>query len=410
MIVEVINTGSELLIGQVLNTHLGYFSGQLLPLGVGVARAQIVPDGPAIEEAIRESLARADVVLVTGGLGPTSDDLTRDVVARMFHAPLEFHQEILDKIYAYFARRKVVPGELARMQAFVPRGAAILPNNHGSAPGLYLQRDGKHLFCLPGPPRELQPMFEDDALPILRRLFIGIPPLARKVLRVYGIGESFVQERVEAAILGISDRIEIGYCARLGEVDLRLIAANDEWVKQAVITAREIFGDAIYAEDDATMEQTVINAARAKGKTIATAESCTGGLVAHRLTNIPGSSAVLQRGWVAYSNQAKLDELGVNAGTLQQCGAVSAQCAKEMALGALAISGCDLAVALTGIAGPGVGTPEKPVGTLYVGLAWKDANGEVQVESHPKLLIPKRDDFKQSAAQFALNLLRLKLQ
>jgi nicotinamide-nucleotide amidase len=409
MIVEVINTGSELLLGQVLNTHLGYFSEQLLPLGVSVARAQIVPDGNSIEDAIREAMARADVVLVTGGLGPTSDDLTRDIVARIFDAPLEFHQEILDKIYTYFAQRKVVPGKLARVQAFVPRGAAILPNNHGSAPGLHLQRDDKHVFCLPGPPRELQPMFEDHALPILRQLFIGTPPLARKVLRVYGIGESFVQERVEAAILAISDRIEIGYCARLGEVDLRFIAANDGLVKQAAIKAREILGDTIYAEDDASMEQTVINAARAKGKTIATAESCTGGLVAHRLTNVPDSSAVLQRGWVTYSNQSKIDELGVSAETLRLHGAVSTECAREMARGALAVSGCDLAVALTGIAGPDGGTPEKPVGTLHVGLAWKDANGDVRIETHKKLLIPKRDDFKATASQFALNLLRLKL-
>ncbi|MDR0533257.1 MAG: competence/damage-inducible protein A [Verrucomicrobiales bacterium] len=409
MIIEVINTGSELLLGQVLNTHLGYFSEQLLPLGVRVTRADTVPDGPLIEQSIRESMSRADVVLVTGGLGPTSDDLTRDIISRMFNAPLEFHPEILDKIYTYFAQRKVVPGPLTRVQAFVPQGATVLPNNHGSAPGLYLQRDGKHLFCLPGPPRELKPMFEDYALPILRELFAGIPPLARKVLRVYGVGESLLQERVEHHILAISDQIEIGYCARLGEVDLRFIAANGELVKQASAKARELLGEAIYAEDEGNMEQTVISAARAKHKTIATAESCTGGLVAHRLTNIPGSSAVLQRGWVTYSNQSKVDEIGVSEETLRLHGAVSAECAREMARGALAVSGCDLAVALTGIAGPDGGTAEKPVGTLYAGLAWKDAKDEVQVESHHKLLVPKRDDFKLTASQFALNLLRLKL-
>ncbi|MDR1190398.1 MAG: competence/damage-inducible protein A [Verrucomicrobiales bacterium] len=409
MKLEVINTGSELLLGRMLNTHLGYFSEQLLPLGVSVARAAIVPDGVAIGDAIREALNRSEVVLVSGGLGPTSDDVTRDLIARIFDVPLEFHQEILDKIHAYFARRHHVPGALTRAQAFVPRGATVLPNDHGSAPGLWLQKDGKHVFCLPGPPCELKPMFENYALPVLRKLFADTPPLTVRTLRVYGIGESLVQERVEQAVCDLGDGIDIGYCARLGEVDLRFIAADGALVNRAAATAHAILGDAVYADGDATMEQAVITSARAKNKTIATAESCTGGLVASRLTDVPGASAVLQRGWVIYSNQSKQDELNVSGETLRQHGAVSAECAREMALGALTVSGCDLAVALTGIAGPDGGTVGKPVGTLHAGLAWRAADGEPRVETHHQLLVPDRSDFKHTAAQFALNLLRLKL-
>ncbi|MDR1305141.1 MAG: competence/damage-inducible protein A [Verrucomicrobiales bacterium] len=412
MQLEVVNTGSELLLGQTLNTHLGYFAEQLQPLGVPVTRAQIVPDGPLIEAAIRAALARSEVVLVTGGLGPTSDDVTRDLVAKMLDAPLEFQPELLDKIYAYFARRKIVPSDLTRAQAFVPRGATVLPNNHGSAPGLWLQRDGRHVFCLPGPPRELRPMFENHTLPVLKKIFAGTPPLTVQVLRVYGIGESSVQERVEPAVRAqVADRagLDIGYCARPGEVDVRFVAADRDLVNRAAALTRELLGDAVYADGDGTLEQAVIGSAVARGKTIATAESCTGGLVAHLLTNVPGASAVLQRGWVAYSNQAKMDELNVSGETLQQHGAVSAECAREMALGALTVSGCDLAIALTGLAGPGGGTAEQPVGTLFAGLAWRGADSHPRVETQHRLLLPNRADFKHTAAQFALNWLRLKL-
>jgi nicotinamide-nucleotide amidase len=395
-----------------LNTHLGYFAEQLQPLGVPVTRAQIVPDGPLIEAAIRAALARSEVVLVTGGLGPTSDDVTRDLVAKMLDAPLEFQPELLDKIYAYFARRKIVPSDLTRAQAFVPRGAVVLPNDHGSAPGLWLQRDGRHVFCLPGPPRELRPMFENHTLPVLKKIFAGTPPLTVQVLRVCGIGESSVQERVEPAVRAqVADRagLDIGYCARPGEVDVRFVAADRDLVNRAAALTRELLGDAVYADGDGTLEQAVIGSAVARGQTIATAESCTGGLVAHLLTNVPGASAVLQRGWVTYSNQAKMDELNVSGATLQQHGAVSAECAREMALGALTVSGCDLAVALTGLAGPGGGTAAQPVGTLFAGLAWRGADSRPRVETQHRLLLPNRADFKHTAAQFALNWLRLKL-
>ncbi|MDR2462802.1 MAG: competence/damage-inducible protein A [Verrucomicrobiales bacterium] len=409
MKLEVINTGGELLLGQVLNTHLGYFSQQLLPLGVSVARAQIVPDGAVIGSAVREALSRADTLLVTGGLGPTSDDVTRELVAEIFGAPLEFNGEIWEKICAWLAVRNLTLNETMRAQALVPRGAAVLPNDHGTAPGFVLERDGQRVFCLPGPPRELCPMFENYALPLLKKITAGARPLTVKILRVYGIGESSVQERVGPEVRKIIGNMDIGYCARPGEVDIRFIAADAQQVARAAAVTQQILGDAIYADGDSTLEQTVINSAIAQNKTIATAESCTGGLVAHRLTNVPGASAVLQRGWITYSNRAKRDELNVSGETLEKHGAVSAECAREMALGALTVSGCDLAVALTGIAGPGGGTAEKPVGTLHIGLAWRAADGAPRVETHHQLLVSDRADFKLAAAQLALNLLRLKL-
>ncbi|MDD5261629.1 MAG: competence/damage-inducible protein A [Methylacidiphilales bacterium] len=406
MIVEVINTGSELLLGHTLNTHLGYLSSRLLPLGLQIQRQQTVPDGPEIEHALREALSRSEIIIVTGGLGPTSDDLTRDIAARLFQAPLEFHPEILEIILGRFARRKICPPDMVRVQAFVPKGAAVLPNEHGTAPGLYFERDGKHIFFLPGPPNELHPMFEDSVLPRLRGLSAGRAAILSKTLRVYGQGESFVQEAVEKPVKKLG-AIEVGYCARAGEVDLRLMAQDPDLLARAADLARHLLGHSVYAEDEAGMEETVVHLATQKNCTLATAESCTGGLVAHRLTNVPGASAVFLRGWVTYSNLSKIEELGVREETLRAHGAVSAETASEMARGALQKSKAALAVAVTGIAGPGGGTAEKPVGTTFFALAQLNFNtNDIKVATYAKHLVPQREVFKTMASQFALDLLR----
>ena len=339
MRVEVINTGTELLIGQVTNTHVAYLGQSLLGLGLRVERAVTVPDGVAIAEAFEEAMSRAALIVVTGGLGPTSDDVTREAAAEAFGLELVFHPEILEGIAAKFAARKLAMNELQRQQAMVPRGGVVLENRFGTAPGLIVRNDQTVAVLLPGPPGELKPMWEDEALPWLRAHFAAtLRPVHERTLRLLGVGETAVQLAVEKELLALGP-LEIGYCARPGEVDLRLIAPEAALLERAVALVRAALGDSIYAEAPETMEAVVVRRAAAAGRTIATAESCTGGLVAGRITNVPGSSAVFRYGWVTYANEAKTAELGVPAELLAAHGAVSEEVARAMAEGALRASG-----------------------------------------------------------------------
>jgi nicotinamide-nucleotide amidase len=403
--IEVLNTGSELLLGQVTNTHVNYFARQLASLGLRLSRQTTVPDGEAIRQALAEALARCDLLLITGGLGPTSDDITRDAVAAHFGLPLEHHPEIEATILAYFQKRQLRAPDSVRVQSMVPRGATPLPNRHGTAPGLYLAIDGRHIFCLPGPPRELYPMFEQEVLPRIQAAIPGARPLNIAQLRIHGIGESQVQELVEAPLRALVPDLEIGYCARPGEVDLRLITPHPDQLPQAVALATELLGPAVYATGEETMEQVVVRLASAQGVWLATAESCTGGFTAHRLTNVPGASQVFDRGWVTYSNESKTAELGVPESLLNTHGAVSAPVAEAMARGALERSRAAIAVSLTGVAGPGPGTPDKPAGLVFIGLAVKNPEG-VAVHSHEMRLVPTRETFKTMASQAALDQVR----
>lgn len=402
MRVEVINTGTELLLGQVTNTHLGFLAQSLFSLGLRVERQVTVPDGLAIAEAFEEAMARADLILVTGGLGPTSDDITREAVAEAFGKKLIFHQEILDGIAAKFAERKFVMNELQRSQAMVHEGGVVLQNKFGTAPGLIVEKGKNVAILLPGPPNELRPMWENEALPWLKKRFADQLTLGHEItLRILGMGETRVQILVEDEVKALGP-VEVGYCARPGEVDLRLIAPDQALVEKAAALARAKVGDLIYTEGGETMEQTVVRLARVARKTVATAESCTGGLVANRITNVSHSSEIFRYGWVTYANEAKMTELGVPAELLEKHGAVSEEVAKAMAEGALRGSGADIAVAVTGIAGPTGGTPEKPVGLVYFGLAKK--TGATQVLQ--KNLSPQRETFKYMASQIALDLVR----
>lgn len=405
MNIEVLNTGSELLLGQVTNTHVNYFARQLASLGLRLARQTTVPDGEPIRQALAESLGRTEILLITGGLGPTSDDLTRDLVAGYFALPLEHHPEIEETILAYFRKRQVRAPDSVRIQAMVPRGATPLPNHHGTAPGLYIHRDGRHVFCLPGPPRELYPMFEREVLPRLQALVPDARPLGMHTWRTHGLGESRVQELVEARLRALGGSLEIGYCARPGEVDLRLIAEDPALLDRAKNLAADLLGEAIYAVGDETMEAAVIRLATERGVLLATAESCTGGFTAHRLTNVAGASAVLDRAWVTYSNESKTEALGVSPELIATHGAVSAPVAEAMASGALARSRAQIAVSLTGVAGPGPGTPEKPAGLVFIGLAVKTPQGQ-EVSVQEKRLVPHRETFKTMASQAALDLIR----
>jgi nicotinamide-nucleotide amidase len=402
MRVEVINTGTELLLGQVANTHVTFLAQSLRGLGLRLDRAVTVPDGVAIAEALEEAMSRADLVVVTGGLGPTSDDVTREAVAEAFGLELVLHPEILEGIAAKFAARKFQMNELQRSQAMVPRGGVVLDNAFGTAPGLVVRNDKTVAVLLPGPPSELRPMWEHHALPWLRDHFASrLGPRHELTLCLLGIGESAVQLAVEEKLRAMGP-LEIGYCARPGEVDLRLIAPDAALLDRAASLARNELGEFIYAEGAETLEEVVVRSARATGKTIATAESCTGGLVAGRITNVPGSSTVFRYGWVTYANEAKTAELGVPAGLLAQYGAVSEEVARAMAEGALRASDADIAVSITGIAGPDGGTPEKPVGLVWFALARSGA----ATEAVSRNLSRTREIFRNMATQIALDLVR----
>ena len=405
MRVEIINTGTELLLGRVTNTHLAFLGQSLLGLGLRVERQVTVPDGVAIAEAIETAMARAEIIVITGGLGPTTDDITREAVAETFGRKLEFHQEILDDIEGKFAKRKLAVTDMQRQQAMVPEGGTVLSNPNGTAPGFIVENDKTVAIVLPGPPRELRPMWTDTALPWLRKRFADhLPPVHEVTLRLIGTGESKVQPLIEPDVHAF-DPIEVGYCARPGEVDLRLIAPDEARLAKAVALARERLAAHIYAEGAETMEQVVVRLAREARKMVATAESCTGGEVASRITDVPHSSEMFNYGWVTYANLSKMSELGVSAPLLETHGAVSAEVAAAMAEGALQRSGADVAVAITGIAGPTGGTAEKPVGLVYFGLAVKGG----KTDTHKRNLSAERTTFKTMASQIALNLVRRSL-
>jgi nicotinamide-nucleotide amidase len=406
MKVEVINTGTEILLGNVINTHLAFLAQELFKLGLRVERQVTVSDGYAIREALAESFSRADFIFITGGLGPTTDDVTREIIAEMLDLPLIHDAEVMDAILTRFARRGLTMTDRVPRQAEVPRGATVLPNGQGTAPGLYLQpatANGlptPHIFLLPGPPRELKPMFIASVLPILRGLVPGGVDLVCRTLRVTGLGESSVEEMVGEQLLAISG-LELGYCARPGEVDVRCIGTA-EIVAQAEAILLPALGEHVVSSDERSLEQVVLDALVKQGKTVAVAESCTGGAIANALTNIPGASASFLAGLVTYANSAKTAFLGVEPALLEAHGAVSAPVAAAMAEGALKKADADFAIATTGIAGPGGGTPEKPVGTVFIGLATRDAPAVAYERHYPT----SRDSFKHLVTQAALDLLR----
>jgi len=402
---EVLNTGTELLFGSVLNTHLSFLAQEIFSLGLRVQRQTTVPDGSAIRDAILESATRCEIILITGGLGPTTDDITREIVAELTNRPLSYDDSIFQKITERFRKRGLRLTDRISRQAYVPEGAVVLTNDFGTAPGLYIpSRNGiPHLFLLPGPPRELAPMFTAYALPILRTL-VPMSDLHARIFRTTGIGESYVEKMVGERLLAIPG-LEVGYCARMGEVDLRVIGSQI-----AVSTAEEIVHAAlrqnIFGDGSKELEEVVIELLGEKNATVAVAESCTGGLLADRLTNVPGSSAVFLEGNVTYSNEAKTKTLGVPAELFSSVGAVSKEVARAMAEGVLERSGATYSLSTTGVAGPGGGTPEKPVGTVYIGLAAQRHETHVK-----KLFFPAdRRSFKRICTQHALEMLRRRNQ
>jgi nicotinamide-nucleotide amidase len=405
----VINTGTELLLGDVLNSHLSFIARAIFPLGLRIDRQLAVPDGPAIRDALAESTEQADIIFVTGGLGPTTDDITREITADFLGLELQHDATVMAAIASRAARRGFRLTDRTARQADVPRGATVLPNENGSAPGLYLAANAvpakrsPHLFLLPGPPRELQPMFRSSVLPILREI---VPPGSasdRRTYRIAGMGESLVEEAIGERLLEITG-IELGYCARPGEVDLRIIGERSALDRaEAIITAG--LGASIFSSDGSSLEEVVVKLLTDRKQTLAVAESCTGGFLAHRITNVPGASAVFLAGNVTYANEAKEGTLGVDPRLISAHGAVSENVARAMAEGARRQANATFALATTGIAGPGGGTEEKPVGTVFVALAAEGAATQVRGLRFPD----DRPTFKELTTQAALEMLRRSL-
>ncbi len=408
MIVEIINTGSELMLGRVLNTHQQWLCRRLADLGHVVTRQVAIADeGQAIQSAVREALGRADVVITTGGLGPTSDDITRELIAELLGKKLIENKAVLAHIESFFAKRGRPRPIKTDVETFVPEGAEVFLNATGTAPGLAMKipsASSQWLVMLPGPPRELRPMFDASVVPLLKREFTDEIFICRTLLTT-GIGESRVQEMVEADLQPLVMRgLEVGYCARPGAVDVRLVACGataEKLVGEAEAVVQRILGENIYGRDDEEIEQVVVKLLAQKKKTLAVAESCTGGLIASRITDVPGASEVFLGGVVSYANLAKEKLLSVPAETLRQHGAVSEAVAKAMALNVREKFGTDFAIAVTGIAGPGGGTDEKPVGTVFIALA---SAGGVAVKKF--LNVWERATFKQVTATQALEWLR----
>lgn len=435
MNVELINTGSELMLGRVLNTHQQWLCRRLADLGYVVTRQVAVADtGRDIEQAVREALSRADLVITTGGLGPTSDDITRELIARLLGKKLQPDASIARHIEKFFAERKRPMPASTLVQAMVPEGAIVLPNPNGTAPGLGMKvADGKWrvengtignppssirplpsappskwLIMLPGPPRELRPMFNVSVVPLLGRELPLAEQFVCRTLRTVGIGESRVADLIGAPLAeAVARGLELGYCAHVGAVDVRLAAKGPEatqLVANAEALVRTELNKHIFGSDDETLEAVVVRLLTERKRTLALAESCTGGGIANRITNVPGASAVLLAGLVTYANAAKQKFVGVRGETLAAHGAVSEAVAREMAAGARRETGADYALSVTGIAGPGGGSEAKPVGTVFIGFA------SAQESFALKQFNPfDRETFKNVTATQALEMLRRKI-
>ena len=405
---SLINTGTELLLGDVQDAHLAFIAREIFPLGLRIEERRTVPDTDAIGRTLAELLPAYEMLFVTGGLGPTSDDITRETVADLLGLELRQHPELLESLRRRLRLRGVKWTAGITRQADVPSGAQVLPNENGSAPGFYLKANldprvsSPHLFVLPGPPRELQPMFRNYVMPILRSIAPS-SAIEQRVYRVAGVGESSVEQAIGEKVLAIPG-IELGYCARPGEVDVRIIG-KPETIQQADAVIQTALGPSIFSTTDETLEEVVVRLLKKRNQTLATAESCTGGLIANRITNVPGASSVFIAGYVCYANQAKINMLNVDPKLIERHGAVSESVARTLAEHARACAVCDYALATTGVAGPTGGSPEKPVGTVYVGLASAELETIVK-----KFFFPTdRETFKQLAAQAAFEMLRRRL-
>ncbi len=412
MTVELISVGTEILLGNIVNTNAAYLAEKIAALGLSCYHQSAVGDNEErLEDALRLALSRSDIVILSGGLGPTKDDLTKEVTAKVFGKKLVEDAHTKERIQAYFDRihtkNKITSNNWK--QALTPEGAVVVDNHNGTAPGLILKgENGKTAILLPGPPNEIKPMFERDIAPYLNRL--QPEGIYSKMVKVCSVGESRAETMV-ADIMDAQTNPTLAPYAKTGEVHFRVTAkAKDEETANALMEpmVRELyarFGDKIYTtKEHVTLEEAIVELLKEKGMTVTTAESCTGGLLAGRIMNVAGASAVYQEGYITYSNRAKEKLLGVSEETLRTYGAVSAETAAQMAEGAAKAAEADAALAVTGIAGPGGGSSEKPVGLVYVGCFVK---GRVRTEEF--IFTGNREKNRDYAVVRALTVLREEL-
>jgi len=409
----ILAVGSEMLTPFRVDTNSLFITERLNTIGYDVRlKAVVADDVDELAEVVRSGLAWADLVVITGGLGPTEDDITRDAVARVLRVPMDVDERIVERIRERFARRNLAMPEINRRQAMVPRGATIVENPNGTAPGLWLEQGKTAIVLLPGPPRELKPMFETLVRDRLAPSSGG-GGLFRRVLRITGRTESDVDAHAQpiygpwaAQPVPISTTI----LAVLGQIELHLTAQAaspadaDAALDEATRQLERVLAPAVYSVDGRTLEVVIGDLLRARKLTIAVAESCTGGLLASRLTDVPGSSAYVERGVVCYSNQSKIDMVGVPEALIREHGAVSEMVADAMATGIRARAAASIGIGITGIAGPDGGTPEKPVGTVCIAVVLHD---DKWVRTFP--FFGGREMVKFQATQAAMNMLRLML-
>ncbi|NTW71090.1 MAG: competence/damage-inducible protein A [Eubacteriaceae bacterium] len=406
---EIVNVGTEILIGDILNTNAQYISKELSSAGISVYYQTTVGDnGDRLMEILKKSIERSDLIILTGGLGPTQDDLTKESVAKLLGLKMELHTESYDKLLSFFnsVSSKMTDNNLK--QAYMPEGSHIIPNNNGTAPGVLIEKDEKIFILLPGPPRELIPMFRDFVYPYL--LSKSPDKFYSYYYKVSGVGESALEDML-LDIIDNQTNPTIATYAKPDEVLLRVTAnakseeEAEEFLRKYDVIISERLKDNIYAREDISLNQVVADLLIDSGTTLSVAESCTGGLILSRLTEIPGISKCLHSGIVCYSNESKIDYLGVRKETLDTFGAVSRECAEEMLQGLVKRNKTDMAIATTGVAGPDGGTTAKPVGLVYIGIYH---NGIYEIEEYH--ISGGRQRVQMKTAAMSLNLIRKKLK
>lgn len=407
MIAEVISVGTELLLGNIVNTNAQFLAEKCALLGLSMYHQTVVGDNPErLSQCIRTALDRADIVIFTGGLGPTEDDLTKEVCAQVMGLPLKEDPHTRARIQEYFQNsiyKKITENNWK--QAMVPEGARVLGNHNGTAPGLILEKDGKTAILLPGPPGELYPLFNQQVYPYLQELCPE--KILSRMVKICGCGESMVEEQI-LDLIDTQTNPTIATYAKTGEVHLRVTAkaasteAAEQMIKPVVKELKKRFGSKVYSvKEEETLEMAVVRLLKKHELTVTTAESCTGGLLAGRIVNVPGASQVFREGFITYSNKAKRKVLDVSKSTLKKYGAVSKETAREMAAGGAFAADADICIAITGLAGPDGGTEEKPVGLVYMACYM---DGNVTVEKYQ--FKGNRNKIREQSVVKALDLLR----
>lgn len=403
--ISIINIGNELLSGQCVDTNSAWLGLKLAENGLEVADKFTVGDEISdIMDCLHFAVKKSDIILITGGLGPTDDDLTRQAIADFFGVELKFSQELLDEMSEYFKHRGIEMVEKNQSQSFIPAGASPIENTCGTAPGVNASNEKVHIYAMPGVPSEMKAMFEKSILPELKSLSTSITVC--KKLKCIGIGESTLAGKLGDMMQRA--RNPLINCTVSNSIITLYVIANDttqelatEKVNTAVLQLKSIIGEYVFGHDDQQLAEVVGNLLQTKGQKLTTAESCTGGLIAKMLTDIPGSSEFFEYGWVTYANEAKISQLGVCQQTLQEQGAVCEDVVRQMTKGAIERSKADYAIAVSGIAGPSGGAEEKPVGLVYIAVASKD---KCVVEK--KIYPNGRNVFRIRTATLALDLLR----